>query len=126
MPGTIDVDYAAGQVRSRLEFSPDVTGTYYISAGAYTGNPTQDNSGPYQVVVYGADAADTLVLTGTARSDYYLHNRLTGSLGDDMLDGKSGWDWLEGGAGADVLIGGAGEDTASYQVLGCGCGGTPG
>ena len=110
-----DVDYAAGQVRSRLEFSPDVTGTYYISAGAYTGNPTQDNSGPYQVVVYGADAADSLVLTGTARSDYYLHNRLTGSLGGDMLDGKSGWDWLEGGAGADVLIGGTGEDTASYQ-----------
>ena len=110
-----DVDYAAGQVRSRLEFSPDVTGTYYISAGAYTGNPIQDNSGPYQVVVYGADAADTLVLTGTARSDYYLHNRLTGSLGDDMLAGKSGWDWLEGGAGADVLIGGTGEDTASYQ-----------
>ena len=108
-----DVDYAAGQVRSRLEFSPDVTGTYYISASAYTGNPTQDNSGRYQVGVY--EAETSLMLAGTGDDDYYFDSRLKGSPGDDELDGKGGWDWLEGGAGADALIGGTGEDTASYQ-----------
>ncbi|MCY4362982.1 MAG: pre-peptidase C-terminal domain-containing protein [Gammaproteobacteria bacterium] len=108
-----DVDYGAGMVNSRLAFTPDTTAAYYISAGAYRGNPTQDNAGRYQVAVYEADAS--LVLTGTRRSDYYFHNRLKGSPGDDELDGKGGWDWLEGGAGADILIGGAGEDTASYQ-----------
>ena len=107
-----DVDYAAGKVNSRLTFSPEATATYYISAGAYRGNPTQDNSGRYQVAVYEADTS--LILTGTRYSDYF-HTRLTGSIGDDELDGKGGWDWLEGGAGADILIGGAGEDTASYQ-----------
>ena len=108
-----DVDYGAGMVNSRLAFTPDTTTAYYISAGAYRGNPTQDNSGRYQVAVYEADAS--LVLTGTRRSDYYFHNRLKGSPGDDELDGKGGWDWLEGGAGADTLVGGTGEDTASYQ-----------
>ena len=52
---------------------------YDISAGAYRGNPTQDNSGRYQVAVYEAD--HSLILTGTRYSDY-LHTRLTGSIGD--------------------------------------------
>ena len=109
-----DVDYAAGKVNSMLSFSPDDTGVYFLSAGAYRGNPTQDNSGRYQVAVYDADADYSLILTGTRFSDY-LHTRLTGSIGDDELDGRGGWDWLEGGAGADILIGGSGEDIASYQ-----------
>ncbi len=113
-----DVDYGAGMVNSRLAFTPDTTAAYYISAGAYRGNPTQDNSGRYQVAVYESDAS--LVLTGTRRSDYYFHNRLKGSPGDDELDGRGGWDWLEGGAGADTLVGGNGEDTASYQYSGAG------
>ena len=108
-----DVDYAAGRVNSKLSFSPEATAAYYISAGAYRGNPTQDNSGRYQVAVYEADTS--LTLAGTRRSDYYFHNRLKGSPGDDELDGNRGWDWLEGGAGADTLTGGTGEDTASYQ-----------
>ena len=108
-----DVDYAAGKVNSVLAFSPDAGGVYFISAGAYRGNPTQDNSGRYQVAV---DETETsLMLTGTNDWDYFPHNRLKGSPGDDELDGKGGWDWLEGGAGADILIGGAGNDMASYQ-----------
>ena len=74
-----DVDYAAGKVNSRLTFSPEATATYYISAGAYRGNPTQDNSDRYQVAVYEAD--HSLILTGTSYSDY-LHTKLTGSIGD--------------------------------------------
>ena len=110
-----DVDYAAGRVNSRLAFSPEATGAYYLSAGAYRGNPTQDNSGLYQVALYDADA-DPLRLAGTEESDYFPPHRLTGSPGDDELDGKGGWDWLEGGAGADTLIGGGSNwDIASYQ-----------
>ena len=108
-----DVDYSAGKVSSRLSFSPEATAAYYISVGAYRGNPTQDNSGRYQVAVYEADAS--LVLTGTRDEEYFFHVRLKGSPGDDELDGKGDWDWLEGGAGADTLTGGTGEDTASYQ-----------
>ena len=93
-----DVDCAAGMVNSRLMFSPEVTATYYLSVGAFTGNPTQDNSGRYQLAVYDVDA-DPLSLVGTDRSDYYLHTRLIGGAGDDELDGGRGWDWLEGGAG---------------------------
>ena len=59
-----DVDYAAGRVNSKFAFSPEVTGTYFISVGAYTGNPTQDNSGLYQVALYDVDA-DPLRLVGT-------------------------------------------------------------
>ena len=59
-----DVDYAAGRVNSRLAFSPEITGAYYLSAGAYRGNPTQDNSGLYQVALYDVDA-DPLRLVGT-------------------------------------------------------------
>ena len=83
-----DVDYGAGKVNSRLSFSPEVTGAYYISVGAYRGNPTQDNSGRYQVTVYEADAS--LVLTGTERNDFNFNVRLKGSPGDDELDGKGG------------------------------------
>ena len=108
-----DVDYAAGKVNSVLAFSPDAGGVYYISAGAYRGNPIQDNSGRYLVAVH--EAETSLMLAGTNDWDYFPNSRLKGSPGDDELDGKEGWDWLEGGAGADILIGGAGNDTASYQ-----------
>ena len=103
-----DIEVESLNLFSMLEFSPDTTGVYYISAGAYRGNPTQDNSGRYQVAVYEADTS--LILTGTRYSDYF-HTRLTGSIGDDELDGKGGWDWLEGGAGVDILIGGPGNDS---------------
>ena len=108
-----DVDYAAGKVNSKLSFTAGTTSAYYISAGAYRGNPTQDNSGRYQVGVYEADTS--LVLTGTRRSEFSFTARLRGSPGDDELDGRGGRDWLEGGAGADTLTGGTGGDFASYQ-----------
>ena len=110
-----DVDYAAGRVNSKFTFSPEVTGAYFISAGAYTGNPTQDNSGRYQVVLYDVDA-DPLRLVGTEGHEYFPPHRLIGGSGNDELDGGGGWDWLEGGPGADTLIGGDSSwDIASYQ-----------
>ena len=101
-----DIETESLNLFSMVEFSPDTT-------GAYRGNPTQDNSGRYQVAVYDADADYSLILTGTRYSDY-LHTRLTGSIGDDELDGREGDDWLDGGPGADLLRGGEGNNTASY------------
>ena len=107
-----DVDYAAGKVNSQLIFTPDTTGTYYIGAGAYRGNPTQDNSGRYQVTVY--DTADVgLIVTGTEGVDAY-ESGLAGGPGGDVLDGQAGDDFLEGGPGGDTLNGGEGDDTALY------------
>lgn len=34
-----------------MEFTPDFSGTYYISAGSYSGNPNRDNSGDYSLTV---------------------------------------------------------------------------
>ena len=88
-----DVDYAAGKVNSRLTFSPAATGVYYISAGAYGGNPTRDYSGRYQVTVFDEADRDGLTLTGMAGDDAYFR-ALVGGPGDDALDGKAGSQWF--------------------------------
>ena len=108
-----DVDYAAGKVHSRLAFSPAATGTYYLGAGAYRGNPTQDNSGQYQLAVYDEEQSTGMIVAGTGGNDV-LEDKLVGGPGDDELDGGEGNDWLEGGAGADRLRGGEGSDVAWY------------
>jgi hypothetical protein len=46
-----DIDGAMGNLNSELEFTPEESTVYYISASAYTGNPSQDNSGAYTVTV---------------------------------------------------------------------------
>lgn len=56
----------------------------------------------------GSDHDDTLVGVILA------NNRLSGGLGDDVLQGLGGDDVLIGGAGGDSLIGGDGADTLSY------------
>ena len=109
-----DVDYAAGKVNSLVTFTPAVTGTYYIGAGAYRGNPSLDNSGHYLVTVYDQEVTAGFTLTGTEESDN-RHNELVGGPGDDVLDGGAGYDWLEGGAGADVIRGGPGGGMARYR-----------
>ena len=48
-----DEDGAMGMLNSTFQFIPEVDGTYYISAGAYTGNPVPDNDGGYTVTVDG-------------------------------------------------------------------------
>ena len=46
-----DIDGPKGDLNSKLEFPPEVSGVYYISASAYTGNPSQKNSGTYLLTV---------------------------------------------------------------------------
>ena len=90
-----DADFAAGQLDSRLSFTPDSSGIYYLSAGLYLGNPAQDHTGAYTLTLVDPEAGDT----GTPVD------------GGIDLDGSDGHDDLRGGAGDDTLRGGAGNDT---------------
>ena len=110
-----DLDFGAQQVQSRLVFTPESSGVYYLEAAAYTGNAAHSHSGRYQLRVYTEDDFIPLDLPGTAGADV-----LAGGPGDDSLNGGAGADVLAGGPGADVLTGGPGEDTAWYGDSGSG------
>ena len=105
-----DVNLTAGRVNSRLAFTPEADGVYFISAGAYRGSVVAKTTGRYRLTLL--DEADIMdiTLTGAAGADV-----LIGGPGNDILDGGAGDDWLAGGLGADTLIGGPGQDTASYR-----------
>ena len=111
-----DVEGGRGQRQSRLEFTPESSGPYYLEAAAYTGNAEQDHSGRYELRVYDEDGAAPRTRTGTAGDDAFL----AGGPGDDALDGGLGDDVLIGGPGADTLHGGPGQDTAWYGYSGSG------
>ena len=110
-----DIKGEEGNLNSSTQFIPEVSGTYYISAGAYTGNPGHDNEGAYTVTVTamaldptlgapieGTDMADKL--RGTDKGETIM-----GLGGDDSLFGFGGDDTLDGGAGNDLLVGGMGR-----------------
>ncbi|HEX2650130.1 MAG TPA: calcium-binding protein [Burkholderiales bacterium] len=75
---------------SSLTLAPNVEQLLYTGTGDFTGT--------------GNNLANRL--TGGIGNDV-----LNGDLGNDTLDGGAGNDTLNGGAGADVLIGGTGDDT---------------
>ena len=119
-----DIDTAGGRYDSELIYTATYSGAYYLSAGSYTANPGEDNSGAYTLTVVpgkgpdinGSYRAEILngtnqgeIINGLGRSD-----TLNGRNGDDNLNGGSGDDTLVGGPGADELVGGPGADTASY------------
>ena len=117
---------------SMLEFTPEVSDTYYISVSTYRNNPNLDNSGDYTVTVTGVvvDPTMGMPINGTPRvmigegtppaTEYSSGNdKLTGTAvdetinglsGDDSLYGMGGDDVLNGGADNDLLVGGAGAD----------------
>ena len=118
-------------LNSKLEFTPEVSGVYYLSASAYTGNPFVDNEGAYTLTVTemeppDADVGDDIPgtdgndkLFGTEKGEKIIglggNDSLYAMGGDDTLDGGDGDDLLVGGPGADTLMGGAGDnDTISY------------
>ena len=126
-----DVEGEKGNLNSSTQFAPEVSGTYYISAGAYTGNPELDTDGAYSVTVTAVELDPTLgaaiegtemadKLRGTDKSEKIVgmggDDSLFGFGGDDTLDGGAGNDLLVGGMGKDTLMGGAGDDTISYNV----------
>ena len=126
-----DIKGEEGNLNSSTQFVPEVSGTYYISAGAYTGNPEHTNMGAYTVTVTAMVLDPTLgaAIEGTAMADKLRgsdksemisglagDDSLFGLGGDDTLDGGAGNDLLVGGMGADTLMGGADIDTISYNT----------
>ena len=97
-----DVDRAAGALDSYLRFYPDSSGTYYLSAGSYSGNPNQENWGDYSLLV--------LLLGGP--------EFIEGTTGADEMTGTEGDDVFEGSPGADTIRGGAGFDVVDYRLSG--------
>ncbi|MDE0286324.1 MAG: hypothetical protein OXN26_17485 [Gammaproteobacteria bacterium] len=127
-----DIDSAGGNLNSSFQFVPEVTGYYYISAGAYDGDSDAYdlNYGSYTLTVTesedpnfgdtikGTDSNDKLL--GTEKSETIKGlddwDALFGLDGDDTLEGGWGNDLLVGGKGSDKLIGGPDEDTISYYT----------
>ena len=113
-------------LNSRVTFSPEEDGIYYISVSAYTGNPNNDTSGGYQVTVTELDlpadingTPDDDKIIGTDYSEEIAGNAGNDSIyamgGDDEVSGGSGKDLLVGGPGADMISGGPDSDTVSYS-----------
>ena len=99
---------------SILTITPDVSGIYYVSAGAYRGNPNRDDYGTYVLRVQelapdneinGTPNDDKLTGTDSSRPDV-----INGDEGKDSLYGGGGDDVLNGGMGSDLLMGGPGAD----------------
>ena len=127
-----DIDSAGGNLNSSFQFVPEVSGYYYISAGAYDGNSdaydlnygsytltvTESEDPNFGEAITGTDSTDKLL--GTEKSETIKGlgdwDALFGLGGDDTLDGGWGNDLLVGGKGADKLIGGPHEDTISYYT----------
>ena len=116
-----DFDFAAGQLNSRLSFTPDSSGVYYLSAGLYLGNPAQDHAGAYTLTLVDPEAGDTgtpvgggIDLDGGDGHDDLRggpgHDTLRGGFGDDSLLGLGGQDFLIGNRGDDTLEGGDDDD----------------
>ena len=116
-----DSYFAAGQLDSRISFTPDGSGVYYLSAGLYLGNPAQDHTGAYTLTLVDPEAGDTgtrigggIDLDGSDGHDDLRggagHDTLRGGLGNDSLLGLGGQDFLVGNRGDDTLEGGDGDD----------------
>ncbi len=114
-----DISTPARQFHSRVTLTPEASGTYYLSATAYTNNPDLDYAGRYELRLYDEAGAAPRTLTGTGAPDRFLDAQ-AGGPGADTLRGGAGDDLLDGGAGADRLTGGAGQDTAWYGDSGSG------
>ena len=112
-----DIKGEEGNLNSEFQFIPEVSGTYYISAGAYLGNVGADNGGAYEVTVTEMVAGLPDPIDGTDGDDKLRGTengeRITGGDGDDSLFGFGGDDTLSGGMGNDLLVGGMGGDSLS-------------
>ena len=108
-----DSDVAAGQLDSRLDFTPDSSGVYYLSAGLYLGNPAQDHAGAYTLTLVDPEAGDTGrgIDDGVNIGGGDGNDDLLGGAGNDTLHGGPGNDSLQGLGGQDFLIGNRGDDT---------------
>ena len=109
-----DIKGGEGNLNSEFQFIPEVSGTYYISAGTFTDNLGSVNKGAYTVTVTEMVAGLPDPIDGTDGDDKLRGTengeRITGNDGDDSLFGFGGDDTLSGGMGNDLLVGGMGGD----------------
>ena len=108
-----DSDFATGQLDSRIDFTPDSSGVYYLSAGLYLGNPAQDHAGEYTLTLVDPEAGDTggHIDDGVDIGGGDGNDELRGGAGNDILRGGGGNDSLYGLGGRDFLLGNLGDDT---------------
>ena len=138
-----DVDLAAGNRFSMLDFTPESSGTYYISATSYTANPNQENWGDYRVSVSDPGGINPMDEDSVMEAVYYIvggneelrdffqsaidnfrngfildiegnYSVIRGDNGADRLTGSADHDAIYAGAGADTIQGGAGDDIVLY------------
>ena len=113
-------------LNSRLMFSPEEDGTYYIDASSYNRIPGTDNSGTYTISVVALDLPADIEgtnanekINGTDGAESIAggggDDTINAMGGDDEVDGGSGNDLITGGPGADMIKGGTGMDTISYE-----------
>ena len=128
-----DVNGAAGELNSKIQFTVEESGTYYIGVSASKVNLSIVEKGKYTLMVKEKDLVDpnagkdidgssdkSVKIIGTEKGETIKGgskgDALYGRGGDDKLDGGPGDDLLAGGPGADDLIGGDGlKDVASYR-----------
>ena len=130
-----DVDRSAGNLFSMLDFTPESSGTYYISATSYSANPNQENWGDYRVSVSDpgginpmdedsdrvGDDSDTVEEDTVVDAVYYivggneeLREFFEGIIDDFrngfILDIEGNYSVIRDGNGADRLTGSADHD----------------
>ena len=105
-----DIEWQALELFSMLTFTPDESGTYYLSAGAVPLSDL-DNAGAYTLTV--SDGEDNNTNTP--------HTVQVGSVFRGTLDDKSDEDWikvdLEQGKTYDITLAGIGADTDTDTIL---------
>ena len=131
-----DVDLAAGNLFSMLNFTPESGGTYYIGVASYTANPSQENWGDYRVTVSnpggsepGEEDSDRVDEdTDIMDVEYYIVGgnedlrEFFEGLVDSFRDGfnleiEGNYSVIRGGNGADSLTGSE-DDDAIYTGAG--------
>ena len=105
-----DIDWQALELFSMLTFTPDESGTYYLSAGAAPVSDL-DNTGAYTLTI--SDGEDNNTDTP--------HTVQVGGIFRGALDDKSDEDWiqvdLEQGKTYDITLSGIGADTDTDTIL---------
>ena len=114
-----DIDFDAGNLHSQLTFTPESSGTYYVSVAAYTANPALDNAGGYALTV--------TARAGDGGLDSYHQAAAGGGRGDrldlsgfDGLDSFDGLDLYQDGPHAVIYLADHGGGTITLQYLDAG------
>ena len=123
-----DVDLAAGNLFSMLDFTPESSGTYYISATSYTANPSQENWGDYRITVSNPGGiapvdedsnrvdedsvmeAEYYIVGGNEELREFFESTIDSFRNSLILEIEGNYSVIRGGNGANTLTGSADND----------------